>query len=64
MENLLKLFSSFLSNKSNSESSDSSAISSLLPLLTSMMENNKKGTTEVAPQNLSAKLHNLIRMSE
>ena len=63
MQNLLNLFSSFLSNQTNSENSNESNISSLLPLLSSLMEN-KKGATEVAPQNLSVKLNNLIRTSE
>ncbi len=63
MENLLNLFSSILSNKSNSEN-NASALSSLLPLLSSMMENNKKGATEVTPQTLSAKLNHLIRTTE
>lgn len=64
MENLINLFSSLLSNKSNSENNDSSPVSSLLPLLSSMMENNKKGATEVAPQTLSAKLNHLMRTTE
>lgn len=64
MENLLNLFSSLLKNKTNNENSDSSNISTILPLLTSMFENNKKGTTEVAPKNLSEKLNALIHMPE
>lgn len=65
MENILKLLSSLSNGKSENNNQLSNNLSTLLPLFSSLMDNNKqKGATKVTPELLSIKLNNLIRESQ
>lgn len=61
MENILNLFTNLLNKNGQTNQDLSSNLSTLLPLFSSLMENNKKSATEVAPETLSQKLNVLIR---
>lgn len=65
MENILKLLSSLSNGKSENNTQLANNLTTLLPLFSSLMDNNKqKGATKVTPESLSIKLNNLIKESQ